>query len=295
MKKLLLVFIICLFALYSEVMGQQIIAGVVSPDNYYYDFDPDTSIIALPVHLGGMLHPPDTVDLLFGSNSEFILRFYDWGDGGLGGGGGDATVYPLAGEAGFRAYFDSCYGYPGVYDYFYVPNTLNLGDTIKSGQNYLFGTTAYFWSSTYGNWTHPTTFDWVDIGDHYLGFTLINPGDTLYGWVRINVTQEEDGYRTTLKDFALDHNPWVGNMELTRKSAFTIFPNPAKEAITITNFTDGRNMVATLMDITGQIIQIQPFVSRQITLEISSLNDGLYLIVISGDHSKQVLKFVKNS
>jgi hypothetical protein len=144
MKTPISILLVILVFIPTETKGQRIMAGIVSPGNYYYDFIPDTSTCARPVHLGGLNNPSDTLDILFDSQGEFILRFCAWGDGGLGGGGGDANVFPLAGQCGFRAHRDSSFGWPGAYSYLYVPDTLDIGDTIQSGQKYLFQTPAYF-------------------------------------------------------------------------------------------------------------------------------------------------------
>ncbi len=279
-----------LFFLSTATMGQHIIAGVVSPGNYYYDFNPDTSIYARPFHMGG---PPDSLDLVFDSRGAHIIRFFNWGDGGLGGGGGEARVSPLTGEAGFRAHLDSSFVWPGIYEYLYVSDTLNLGDTIKSAQNDLFRTQSFFWSSTYGNWSHPTNFTWVDIGDRYLGFSLYLPLDTLCGWIRINVTSENNGYRTTIRDYALNNNPWLG-IEKSSAEAFTLFPNPARETVTVMSSVNDTGSTLTIKNLTGLTFLCQPFVSGRITLDISSLSPGIYFMTISGNYPKLVRKFIVN-
>ena len=278
-----------LFCLSPATMGQHIIAGVVSPGNYYYDFNPDTSIYARPFHMGG---PPDSLDLVFDSRGAHTIRFFNWGDGGLGGGGGESRVSPLTGEAGFRAHLDSSFVWPGIYEYLYVSDTLNLGDTIKSGQNDLFRTQSFFWSSTYGNWSHPTNFTWVDIGDRYLGFSLFLPLDTLYGWIRVNVTSENNGYRTTIKDYALNNNPWLGIGTATREAVFSLFPNPARETLTVMSSTNETGSAVIIQNLTGLTLLCQPLVSRQITLDISSLSPGIYFMTLNSNHSRQVRKFI---
>jgi len=290
MQKLLILSLAGLLFLSTKTMSQHIIAGVVSPGNYYHDFIPDTSIYVRPFHMGG---PPDSLDLIFDTHGAHVIRFFNWGDGGLGGGGGECRVSPLTGEAGFRAYLDSSYVWPGEYKYLYVSDTLNMGDTIKSGQNDLFQTQSFFWSSTYGNWSHPTNFTWVDIGDHYLGFSLYLPLDTLCGWIRINVTSENNGYRTTIRDYALNNNPWLGVGPATRE-AFTLFPNPARETLTVMCSASETGNTLTIQNLTGLTFLCQSIVSEQTTLNISSLSAGIYFMTISGNSPKLVRKFIVN-
>ena len=292
MKKMIFISLVMLVAFSPESKCQYIIAGVVSPGNYYFDYNPDTSMFARPMPHGGLNNPPDTVDIVIGSNNQFVLRFYDWGDGGLGGGGGSATVFPLVGEAGFRACLDSSMTFGGVYQYLYVPDTLNLGDTVKAGQNFRFQTYCYFWSSAYGGLSQPVNFDWLGIGDHYLGFTLLLTQDTLYGWVRINVTSENYGYRTTIKDYALNKNLWIGVRESNAIPGFTLFPNPAKGSVTVKNYLRDKNAILTIQNLLGQTIRTIPFDSDQITIEIGGLEDGVYAMMLTGNHQRQLLKFV---
>jgi hypothetical protein len=289
MKKLLFLVLTSLVAISMKSTAQSIIAGIVSPGNYYYDFDPDTSIFARPFHLGG---PPNTVDVMIGSDNQCILRFYNWGGGGLGGGGGGATVFPLAGNVGFRTYLDSSMVFGGTYQYIDIADILELGDTIKAGQNYLFQNYCYFWSSAYGANVQPVNTDWVNIGDHYLGFTLIIPFDTVYGWVRINVHAENGGYKTTLSDFALNKNPWLGISESYSDHGIRIFPNPAKGMTTVTNDIPEKGNTLTIQNLLWQTLQNQPFDSGRLKLDISNLREGVYLMVISGNHGKQVRKLI---
>ncbi|MEI6437049.1 MAG: T9SS type A sorting domain-containing protein, partial [Bacteroidota bacterium] len=193
---------------------------------------------------------------------------------------------------GFRAYLDSSMTYGGEYQYLDIPDTLNLGDTIKAGQNFRFQTYCYFWSSAYGAISQPVNLDWLGIGDHYLGLTILLPQDTLYGWVRINVTSENFGYRTTIKDYALDKNPWLGIWEPNGMPGFTMFPNPAKGSITVKHCFPDKSNILTIQNFLGQTIQCQPFNSNKIILDISSLKDGIYLMILTGNHYNQVRKFV---
>ena len=134
--------------------------------------------------------------------------------------------------------------------------------------------------------------DWVNIGDHYLGFTLIIPFDTIYGWVRINVHTENGGYGTTLKDFALNKNPWLGISESENDQGFRLFPNPAEDKITVTNDNPEKGNILAIQNLLGQTLQSQPFASGLLNLDISHLGEGVYLMVLSGNHRKQVRKFV---
>jgi hypothetical protein len=289
MKKLLLALLACGIILSPGARGQKIIAGVVSPGNYYHDFNPDTSLYFRPIHFSG--YPDDTINLVIGSDSNCVLRFSGWGSGGLGGGGGETSVFPQTGDAGFRARADSSACWPGVYVNYDVPDTLEKGDTIEAGQNYVFQTTCYFWTSTYGNLTHPTDFDWVDIGDHYIGFTLRLDQDTLYGWVRVNVSGEGPGYRTTIRDYAFDHDPWTGIRESSFKSNLVLFPNPAHGSITVKHRPQGSSDLLTIQNTTGVAIQCMNGNAEALSVDVSNLKPGLYLMVLTGNHPARVRKF----
>lgn len=226
MKKIIFIYMISLIAYSHESQGQYIIAGVVSPGSYYYKFDPEIKQIAHNHHLGFNI-PPVTLDLNIAQHGSFVLRFHSQASGGASG-GAEATVQSFVGVSGFIAHRDSSLPInpPGIttYSYLYVVDTLDLGDTINARQNYLYQTQNCFYAATYGYTFDPRNSDWVNIGDHYLGFTLIRPMDTLYGWVRINVTViNSEAYTTTIKDYALNDNPWIGIGDSPAEKGFSLF------------------------------------------------------------------------
>lgn len=293
MKKLILPFLVAALVHISVSQGQSITAGVVGPGNYYYDFEPDASLNALPVHLGGMTYPPDSIDINIGSDSQFILHFSSWGDGGLGGGGGDTRVISSAGEIGFRAWYDSTEVFPGnTYTYFYVPNTLNYGDLIGPGQEYQFQSPCYFWASSYGNTGLPITSEWVNIGDRYLGFTLVNPQDTIYGWVRVNVTMSNSIYTTTVREYALNKYP-MGIDGNNSNVGFSAGPNPAGDKIFIVIPQPMIDGILVVADINGQELIRQKITSGKTTIDISSLRSGMYFITVKSVKEILTRKIIK--
>jgi hypothetical protein len=294
MKKLMLPFLVAALVHISVSQGQSVTAGVVGPGNYYYNFEPDASLNALPVHLGGMTYPPDSIDIHIGSDSQFILHFSSWGDGGLGGGGGDTRVISSAGEIGFIAWYDSTEVFPGnTYTYFHVPNTLNHGDLIGPEQEYQFQSPCYFWASSYGNTNLPITSEWVNIGDHYLGFTLVNSQDTIYGWVRVNVTMSNSLYTTTVRDYALNKYPSLGIERNNSRIGFSTGPNPAGDKIYIVMNPPIDDGTLTVSDINGQELIKQKTMPGETTIDISSLRSGMYFIMVKSGKEVLVRKIIK--
>lgn len=80
-----------------------------------------------------------------------------------------------------------------------------------------------------------------------------------------------------------------------KRSALLVYPNPARDIITISN-PDRSRLVVTIMDTKGQILKTAHINERiNETLDISSLSNGVYIIRSVDQHKNAATqRFVKN-
>ena len=138
----------------------------------------------------------------------------------------------------------------------------------------------------------------------------------LLQWAALDpVSQKEIDRNNAVYQLQHNRNPFIDYPDLVEKifgsdtnSAFTlaipepelpspwvVFPNPTKNVINI-QFTDSELYKTTIevMDLTGKLLlSTKNEDSEFITLDISSLAKGLYLMKVSSDHNIQTYKFVK--
>ena len=74
------------------------------------------------------------------------------------------------------------------------------------------------------------------------------------------------------------------SIEETKKEAFRIFPNPAKDVITIKSENSTSNSEIKLFNITGTLIYQSTFIdSKQI--DVSSFDQGIYILKITSERT----------
>jgi len=189
----LLIFIfVLLFYSISEIYAQYIIAGEVSANDFYKDIEPDLYFYAVATHHG----PPTTlyeIDVDFDGIYDFRIKSY--GDGGLMAGSGACTITGLHSAAFVVGFTDTLNNIPSLVD------TINFGDTICASNLYI--SFARFWSASYGPvYSGASISHWKNT-EHYIGFKLTYPNDTLYGWIRAQeMSMASNSTQFYVKDFA---------------------------------------------------------------------------------------------
>ena len=72
------------------------------------------------------------------------------------------------------------------------------------------------------------------------------------------------------------------------KESLTLYPNPAQDVVTIQNNIGSVNI--EVYDVIGNFI----LQSRNKTIDISNLPNGIYIFHVTSDSSDEILKFIKN-
>ena len=86
---------------------------------------------------------------------------------------------------------------------------------------------------------------------------------------------------------------FVGINSNSTSNTVTLYPNPAHDFLTI-DFTEIQNFSKIeITDITGKVVQQLSNNNKQLTIDISNLNYGLYFIKFVANQSVEVLQFIK--
>ncbi len=87
--------------------------------------------------------------------------------------------------------------------------------------------------------------------------------------------------------------PVLSNSYYDTDSSITIFPNPAKNIINISNNNENIEYI-TLCDLQGRILQTEKVNKTNTQLDISNYQSGTYLIMITDDNGTTTKKLLKN-
>jgi len=287
MKFISILFPICVFAGMGSSFGQSIITGQVSQNDIYTNIEPDSTIQAAAVHLSTL---QGTIDIDVDGNGVMDFRFYASGGGGLGGGSTACTITPLQAENMILSHPETSLGYPGT-QYFTVAvaDTLDAGFEISDASIFTTGG-AYFWSSNYGASAGATVTTWTNTGEHYIGFRIKPVTDTLYGWIRVEVTTTGVN-NFTLKDFACNINDHAG-ISAGQVTKICIYPNPSNDYIEVKLPEKMASSTLSVYNVLGNCLLKTQASGTYARIDIQSLAAGSYLLVVQSGGEKRVSRFV---
>jgi D-alanyl-D-alanine carboxypeptidase len=90
----------------------------------------------------------------------------------------------------------------------------------------------------------------------------------------------------------LGMNPCVLGQEENIKQPFNYYPNPGNNTLRI-DFFDDRFESIEMLSITGKLVLNQEITRQSEVLETAHLPEGIYLLVLKGDESRMVVKWIK--
>jgi len=76
------------------------------------------------------------------------------------------------------------------------------------------------------------------------------------------------------------------------KNRIGVYPNPAKNEITIENTEPTPNEVISIYNMEGQLLMQQQLTNAKIKVDIRGLKKGIYLLKLSGRFRTEVMKFI---
>jgi len=88
---------------------------------------------------------------------------------------------------------------------------------------------------------------------------------------------------------------WLGMNEFTTENAFSVYPDPANDNITIesTSLNNIKDEIISIYNIQGQLLMQQPMLKLINNIDILSLESGLYIIKIKTKNRVVIKKFIK--
>jgi hypothetical protein len=140
---------------------------------------------------------------------------------------------------------------------------------------------------SYGNWTSTS--------DHFLGLQMTVGANTYYGWARLNVDVpgSTSPVYFTLKDYAYNNvlnqpilagqttTTGISPLSFGAGSGVRLFPNPAKDKLTIDLATSINEVEVTIADITGKIIYKTTALNAQkVDVNTQDFAAGIYAVQI---------------
>ena len=97
----------------------------------------------------------------------------------------------------------------------------------------------------------------------------------------------------TTHAFALKSSSATGIADINNQNDFSIYPNPATaEFVTIGNLPGGSSI--TVLDLTGKTVYRSATNNKQVTVPVSDLVNGVYLIQVNHNGAAANRKFVVN-
>ncbi len=175
-----------------------------------------------------------------------------------------------------------------------VPNPLIQGTVIDGNGNFIGAGDV-----SMDGWGQGTPFSLNQ--DSYMGCRLSIDGQTHFGWIKVMW----DGTNFIYKEFAYqsaantainsgDSGATTGISDLENNTNFTIYPNPAKDIIIIDNNSQLNISKIEIVDLLGKrTSEFSVSNANSQTINISELNEGIYLIVLfEGDNRIDYKKIV---
>ncbi|MBV7267884.1 T9SS type A sorting domain-containing protein [Winogradskyella luteola] len=133
--------------------------------------------------------------------------------------------------------------------------------------------------------------------DEYLAVRFKLGGtDIYYGWIRFSM---DNSSNITYKDYAYESTPNtqiatganalnVNEFELTKK--INIYPNPAKNSITINYEFQTNDSKIIIYDLSGRLVNQTMLSNNNNIIDISGLNSGVYIVNLIEDDTKTGFK-----
>lgn len=174
-------------------------------------------------------------------------------------------------------------------------------NVVAMTQGQTIGSSCNFQTSD-GNPAFPVIYDadiyttWLN-QTAYVGFKVKNAGATHYGWIKMSVnsnntfTVYEYAWQTTPNTaIAAGDKGGVGIESAVVANNMSLYPNPATSNLTI-NFTEQVEMIKIYSVEGREMMQFVPS-SLTETINISSLNSGVYFVVSQKGNEKSVQKLI---
>ena len=196
----------------------------------------------------------------------------------------------------------------GVFAFGQFTTTFNVDMTDAEGFDA--ATDEIFMSGSFAGWAQPGTdaaFKMTPVEAGSMVYTLtatVDSGEVQYKYFRVidgepswdngEWTGDPNRMVTTDSTVTMVENFWgtTGIFDVKAEFAYSMYPNPANDYLTVANTADVSQV--DIYDVTGKMVMTVNVASENITLNVSDLNTGMYIINVTNEKGVQTSKFVKN-
>jgi hypothetical protein len=277
MKNIILIVSIFAGSISPALAQDYIIAGQTNgPNIHYTDYEPDSNI------------------LLFETGWSFLLDINEDGSNDL-----CFTINISPGTFGLQiwttvvTFNDDIKIISNVEDPIFV-SKLSYGDTISDFQNWSSahnsGLMFQHYFEDYNSGTHITT---GEFNDGYLGFKMIYPGETFYGWIKIFAS-----YSSIVAMESAIYGLTVGVKDVKAANAILKFyPNPCSNELNVElNSLNNSDKIFDITDVNGNKIKSGKMPGNKTEINTSDIIPGIYFLrVMEGDKIISGKKIIKQS
>lgn len=173
-------------------------------------------------------------------------------------------------------------------------DTITPNSLIDKNKNWKSGTTGRYFKLKNTSGSEQKTFyayggSFLGTKDKYMGVRLINPKDTLYGWILIGANAN------TVKAFAF--NTSLTNAQVDEyKSNVIIYPNPTADYLHII-FKKGQksNYTFKLTTVTGQTVSYRNVDKNEganEVIDLTGLAKGVYVLIVTNNENTITKKVI---
>jgi len=192
---------------------------------------------------------------------------------------------PDALQSGDTLYYYSPWVADGYVNYIAIDATVNSGDTVVHyGGNTHFDELERLWDVSSGE---PVYKPFAN-GDYYFAILFAGFSDTTV------VNDHNDENREGGTAFTIDCP--VSILDIHTKEALSIFPNPATSTINVNyNFSANTPAAIRVTDVTGRVVLNKDLGNQtpgaqQFSVDVSTLNSGIYTIELITDQQRAISK-----
>jgi hypothetical protein len=149
---------------------------------------------------------------------------------------------------------------------------------------------ATFNMGGFSNYTVTTLYS---MGNHKYLVDVYTPTNAVNDLV-LTVTATDNGtpVATTVREYVISFDPTVTGIVQSAQKEIAIFPNPAKEFISINHLNE--NSLITITDLSGRVVKQTRSLNTNQIISTSDLNDGVYMIAVQNNQQHVITKLIIN-
>jgi len=250
-------------------------------------------LIILSINVKAQIIAGDSIrtNMQYSNLEEYIaFTFIDLDNDGT----NDVLFYTEVTEEGHTGIYDRRYTLQGMQNNIdFVIQTSTTCDTVSNQSlinknlNWANGnvqrTLAYRDGFT-GNWYYPFGV----LKDNFIGFRIVYPSDTAYGWILIKP------YADLIKSFAIQKTATGIKQVANINEQVIVYPNPAQNSLRVT-VNDEQIAEIKMYDVLGKELRCEILDMRgnAAPIDVSNLSNGVYFIQVKTESGTTVKKIIK--